>query len=52
MGTVLEVRDLTKKYVEGTAESKVVDHVSLDVDEGEFVIIMGLPAREKPVYST
>lgn len=47
MGTVLEVRDLTKKYVEGTAESKVVDHVSLDVDEGEFVIIMGASGSGK-----
>ncbi len=47
MGTVLEVRDLTKKYVEGTAKSKVVDHVSLDVDEGEFVIIMGASGSGK-----
>ena len=47
MGTVLEVRDLTKKYVEGTVESKVVDHVSLDVDEGEFVIIMGASGSGK-----
>ena len=47
MGTVLEVRDLTKKYAEGTAESKVIDHVSLDVDEGEFVIIMGASGSGK-----
>lgn len=47
MGTILEVRDLTKKYAEGTAESKVIDHVSLDVDEGEFVIIMGASGSGK-----
>ncbi len=47
MGTVLEVRDLTKKYVEGTAESKAVDHVSLGVEEGDFVIIMGASGSGK-----
>ncbi len=47
MGTVLEVRELTKKYVEGTAESKAVDHVSLDVEEGDFVIIMGASGSGK-----
>ena len=47
MGTVLEVRDLTKKYAEGTAESKAVDHVSLDVEEGDFVIIMGASGSGK-----
>lgn len=47
MGTVLEVRDLTKKYVEGTSESKAVDHVSLDVEEGDFVIIMGASGSGK-----
>lgn len=47
MGTVLEVRELTKKYVEGTSESKAVDHVSLDVEEGDFVIIMGASGSGK-----
>ena len=47
MGTVLEIRELTKKYVEGTSESKAVDHVSLDVEEGDFVIIMGASGSGK-----
>ena len=47
MGTLLEVRDLTKTYAEGTAESKAVDHVNLEVEEGEFVILMGASGSGK-----
>lgn len=47
MGKLLEVRGLTKMYAEGTAESKAVDHVSLEVDEGEFVILMGASGSGK-----
>lgn len=47
MGTLLEVRNLTKTYTEGTTESKAVDHVSLDVEEGEFVMLMGASGSGK-----
>lgn len=41
MGRLLEVKDLTKSYYEGTKENKVVNHVSMKVDAGEFVMVMG-----------
>lgn len=47
MGTLLEVRNLTKKYHEGATESKAVDHVNLDVEEQEFVMIMGASGSGK-----
>lgn len=47
MGKLLEVRNLTKKYYEGTTESKVVNNISLDVDEREFVIVMGASGSGK-----
>ena len=47
MGKLLEVKNLTKKYQEGTAESRAVDHINLDVDEGEFVMIMGASGSGK-----
>ncbi len=47
MGRLVEVRNLTKKYCEGTVESRVVDNVNLEVDEREFVVIMGASGSGK-----
>lgn len=47
MESLLEIKNLTKKYYEGTAENKVVDKVDLQVDEGEFVMIMGASGSGK-----
>lgn len=47
MDKLLEVRNLTKIYHEGAAESRVVDKIDLDVDEREFVIIMGASGSGK-----
>ena len=47
MEKLLEVKNLVKKYHEGTVESKVVDNVSLEVGAGEFIIIMGASGSGK-----
>jgi len=47
MGRLMEVRNLTKKYYEGTVESRAVDKVNLKVDEREFVVIMGASGSGK-----
>lgn len=47
MGKLLEVRNLTKKYYEGTTESRAVDNINLDVDEREFVMVMGASGSGK-----
>lgn len=47
MGKLVEVRNLTKNYYEGTTESSVVDHVNLEIDEREFVVIMGASGSGK-----
>ena len=47
MGKLLEIRNLTRKYYEGTKESRVVDNINLEVDEKEFVIIMGASGSGK-----
>ena len=39
--TVLEVKDLTKKYGQGEAEVIALDHISFSVEKGEFVAIVG-----------
>ena len=47
MGKLLEVKNLTKKYFEGTQESRAVDGVDLEVGEGEFVVLMGASGSGK-----
>lgn len=38
---LIEVNDLVKTYVEGDTETRVLKNVSFEVNEGEFVAIMG-----------
>lgn len=47
MGKLLEIKNLTKKYYEGTTESRAVDNINLDVDEREFVMVMGASGSGK-----
>ncbi len=47
MKNLLEVEGLTKKYREGEMENVVVNHIGLQVNEGEFVIIMGASGSGK-----
>lgn len=47
MGKILQIKNLTKKYFDGIKESKVVNNVSMAVDEREYVIIMGASGSGK-----
>ncbi|MCH5264539.1 MAG: ABC transporter ATP-binding protein [Lachnospiraceae bacterium] len=47
MGKLLEVRNLTKKYYEGAIESRAVDSINLEVDDREFIIVMGASGSGK-----
>ncbi len=38
---ILEIRNLCKTYGQGDTEVKALDHISLDVKQGEFVAIIG-----------
>jgi len=44
VGAVLEIRDLVKVYPSGT---RAVDGVSLDIQRGEFVVLIGLSGSGK-----
>ncbi|MEO0408519.1 MAG: ABC transporter ATP-binding protein [Cyanobacteria bacterium P01_A01_bin.135] len=37
----IELRQLSKSFVEGTQERQVLDELSLTVDEGQFVVLLG-----------
>nr|WP_081674489.1 ABC transporter ATP-binding protein [Butyrivibrio sp. VCD2006] len=41
MSALVEVRDICKVYNPGENEVRALDHVSLTIDEGEFVAIIG-----------
>lgn len=47
MVPVVEMRDITKVYGHGEAEVRAVDGVSLTVDQGEYVAIMGASGSGK-----
>ncbi len=38
---IVQIRDLTKHYDEGGQSRKVLDNVSLDIEEGEFFVMLG-----------
>lgn len=45
--TVLEVKELTKRYGNGESEVIALDHVSFSVEKGEFVAIVGASGSGK-----
>ena len=45
--TVLEVKELTKRYGAGESEVIALDHVSFSVEKGEFVAIVGASGSGK-----
>ena len=47
MGHLIEIRDLKKIYAQGEEPVRALDGVSIDIDEGEFVAIMGASGSGK-----
>lgn len=45
---LIETYDLTKIYSGGENEVRALDGVSLDVDRGEFVAVVGSSGSENP----
>lgn len=41
MGTLVEIKDVCKVYNPGENEVRALDHVSVNIDQGEFVAIIG-----------
>ena len=47
MSHLIEIRDLKKIYAQGEEPVHALDGVSIDIDEGEFVAIMGASGSGK-----
>lgn len=41
MGSLVEIRDVCKVYNPGENEVRALDHISVNIDEGEYVAIIG-----------
>lgn len=48
---MIEINDISKVFRTSEVETVALNHVSLNVEEGEFVAIMGLPVVENLLYS-
>src|SRR5437588_9764355 len=47
---LIEVRDISKTYKMGKMEVRALKHVSLDINPGEFVAIMGPSGSGKSTF--
>ena len=50
MKTIIEVKNLTKSFTDGTTISQVLKGIDLEVHEGEFVAIMGRSGAGKSTF--
>lgn len=50
MSSFVSLKDVCKRYTMGEVTITASDHVSFDIEKGEFVVIVGPPAREKPPF--
>jgi putative ABC transport system ATP-binding protein len=41
INAIVEIRELTRQYAEGGATRLILDRVSLDIEEGEFFVLLG-----------
>jgi putative ABC transport system ATP-binding protein len=41
MGTLIEIRDLSKVYARGKQRVEVLHHINLSIEEGDFLALMG-----------
>ena len=48
--TILRVENLTKIYGTGETKVKALDHVSFNVEKGEFIAITGASGSGKSLY--
>jgi hypothetical protein len=51
-GVVFHARDLSKTYTMGEVQVHALRDVNLDIYEGEFVVLLGPPARASRPCST
>ncbi len=46
----VEFRDVRKVYAMGEVEVAAVNGMTFSIERGEFVVVVGLPARARPLF--
>lgn len=47
---MIEVKNITKSYENGESRSQVLQSISLEIKEGDFVVILGASGSGKSGY--
>lgn len=49
---IIQIRNLNKQYEQGGKRRTILEDVDLDIQEGEFFVILGKSGSGKAPYST
>jgi len=48
--SILQIRNLTRTYIEGTSPRLILDHIDLELAEGEFFVLLGKSGSGKSTF--
>ena len=47
---IMRVNDVSKNFINGVTDNQILNHISIDIYEGDFTVIMGPSGAGKSTY--